>query len=241
MSDRIEPREIDRRFDVPDLEIRADAAGRTVAGIVVPFDTVARVSDGGPSYDESFRRGAFAKTIRERGDRVKLLSQHDARRNPLGRAVSLREDGRGLYGEFKVSRTAAGDEALELIRDGALDSFSVGFAPVKHVSENGVTVRTEVRLRETSLVTFPAYEDARIVGVRAALDSLAELSAEERAELIAALNTSRSDTPNVEPSSIDTAPAAVTPTEPVLDHSSRNIEIAWAMLQADIKKVVPHE
>lgn len=234
-----EPKMIDRRFDVPDLEVRSDGTGRTVSGIVVPFDVVARVSDGGPSYDESFRRGAFAKTIRERGDKVKLLSQHDARRNPLGRATELREDSKGLYGEFRVSRTNAGDEALELIRDGALDSFSVGFSPVNHVTENGVTVRTEVRLRETSLVTFPAYEDARIVGVRATLDSLAELSAEERAELIAALTDSRSDTPQGPPNT-DTAPAAVTPTEPAQDHSGRNIEIAWAMLQAEIQKAIPN-
>lgn len=157
---------ISRAFSA-DLEVRSDGTGRTLHGIVVPFDRVARVSDGGPSYDESFRMGAFAKTIRERGDRVKLLSQHDARSNPLGRATLLREDAAGLYGEFTVSRTTAGDEALELVRDGALDSFSVGFTPIKHVSERGVKVRTEVGLREASLVTFPAYVDALVGGVRA--------------------------------------------------------------------------
>jgi HK97 family phage prohead protease len=149
-----------------DLEIRSDGTGRTIHGIVVPFDTVATVSDGGPAYRESFQRGSFAKTIAERGDRVKLLSHHDRGRNPLGRATALREDAAGLYGEFAVSRTTAGDEALELVRDGALDSFSVGFAPVKAVRTGKVTVRTEVHLREASLVTFPAYEDARIAAVR---------------------------------------------------------------------------
>ena len=226
---------ITRHFE-PDLEVRASGDGRTIAGIVVPYERVARVSDGGPSYDEMFRRGAFAKTIRERGDRVKLLSQHNSRTNPLGRAVELREDNAGLYGEFRVSKTQAGDEALELVRDGALDSFSVGFAPVNHVTEGGVKVRTEVKLREASLVTFPAYEDAMITGVRSTLDALANMTAEERAELIAAL-TLRSDTPDQEPLSIDTAPAAVTPTEPV-SHSGRNIELAWAMFQADARKVL---
>lgn len=234
MSDAFEPREIDRRFDVPDLEVRSDGTGRTVAGIVVPFDTVARVSDGGPSYDESFRRGAFAKTIKERGDKVKLLSQHQAGRNPLGRAVSLREDAKGLFGEFRVSKTQAGDEALELIRDGALDSFSVGFAPVNHVTENGVKVRTEVRLREASLVTFPAYDDARILAVRGTLDALAHMTPAERAELIDALRND-SDTPQG-PQSTDTATAAVPASEPAVDHSARNIELAWAMFLADAKK-----
>lgn len=156
-----------------DLAIRADSTGRTICGIVVPFERVARVSDGGPAYDEAFQRGAFTKTIAERGDRVKLLMQHNAH-EPIGRAITLREDAAGLYGEFAVSRVAAGDEALELVRDGVIDSFSVGFRPIKHTRREGVTWRTEVGLRESSLVTFPAYEDARLAGIRAAFDALPE-------------------------------------------------------------------
>jgi hypothetical protein len=79
-----------------------------------------------------------------------------------------------------VSKTTAGDEALELLRDGALDSFSVGFAPIRHVKRDKVTVRTEVALREASLVTFPAYEDALVQAVR----SMEGLTDEDRAELV---------------------------------------------------------
>jgi uncharacterized protein len=182
---------ISRAFD-GDIEVRADASGRTVRGIFVPWDREARVSDGGPFYREAFQRGSLTKTFSERGDRVKFLSQHDARSNPLGRAVLLREDAAGAYGEFAVSRTQAGDEALELIRDGVLDSFSVGFTPVKHEKRGEVVVRTEVALREVSLVTFPAYEDARVAGIRAALDELPE---SERAALIAMWATARDLTP----------------------------------------------
>ena len=35
----------------------------------------------------------------------------------------------GLYGEFRVSKVDDGDRALELVRDGVIDSFSVGFSP----------------------------------------------------------------------------------------------------------------
>ncbi len=209
---------LSRAFDGIDLEVRSEGEGRTVAGIVVPFGRTAMVSDGGPRYLEMFEKGSFAKTIRERGDRVKLLSQHDARRNPLGRAVALKEDERGLYGEFRVSKTAAGDEALELLRDGALDSFSVGFAPINHVKRGKVTVRTEVALREASLVTFPAYEDARIEAVRA-WDALSE---DEQAELLAMYASARdlSATPGQEPADSDTAPAVVAAEEP-REHSGR--------------------
>lgn len=187
-----------------DLEVRADTTGRTIHGIVVPFGVTARVSDGGPSYEEQFQRGAFAKTIAERGARVKLLSQHEARRNPLGRATLLREDAAGLYGEFAVSRTTAGDEALELVRDGALDAFSVGFSPIKHRKEGKVTVRTEVALREASLVTFPAYQDAVVTGVR----SLVEMSDEEIVALLERMNSLRPDTsePSGQGTSTEAAP-----------------------------------
>lgn len=169
---------ISRAF-ATDIEVRAGGTGRTVHGIIVPFGVTARVSDGGPSYMEGFRKGAFARTIQHRGDRVKLLSQHDQRRNPLGRATLLREDAAGLYGEFHVSRTVAGDEVLALITDGALDSFSVGFTPIQQERDADRTVwRTEVGLRETSVVTFPAYEGALVGGVRALTpDDLAELAA----------------------------------------------------------------
>lgn len=157
-----------------DIEVRAAGEGRTVAGLVVPYDRTARVSDGGPSYDEMFVMGAFKRSIKTPGRRVPLLSQHASRENPLGRATLLREDPAGLYGEFVVSRTQAGDEALELIRDGALDSFSVGFTPIKHEKRNGTVVRTEAGIRETSVVTFAAYSDARISAVRELADEVGE-------------------------------------------------------------------
>src|SRR5664279_4006123 len=146
-----------RAFAGDDLLIREGE--RIIAGIVAPFGVVARVSDGGPSYDESFAPGAFARSIRERGDRIKLLVSHDRQALPIGRAIHLEERARGLYAEFKISRTVAGDEALTLARDGTVDSFSVGFSPVSQTGDmrRGVT-RTEVRLNEASLVAFPAYE-----------------------------------------------------------------------------------
>src|SRR5437773_762093 len=113
-----------------ELAVRDSGDGRTLFGVVAPFGTPARVSDGGPMYKEQFERGAFARTIRERGDSIRLNVAHDgARRLPIGRATLLREDAAGLYGEFKVSKTTAGEEALELARDGAV-SFSVGFQPI---------------------------------------------------------------------------------------------------------------
>jgi HK97 family phage prohead protease len=138
-----------------------------VHGIAVPFDTPTEIREFWDTYTEVFDRGAFAKTIAERGDKVKFLYQHDSAQ-PIGRATTLREDSNGLYAEFQVSATALGNDVLELVRDGTLDGLSIGFVPVRDVVTDGGAMvhRSEVKLREVSSVTFPAYEDALITGVR---------------------------------------------------------------------------
>ena len=162
-----------------DIEIRSDGTGRTVHGILVPYNTPARVSDGGPAYEEMFAPGAFTRDIQARnGDfrGVKFLYQHD-HTEPIGRAVELSEDTAGFYGAFRVARTARGDEALELLHEGVLDSFSVGFraidpAPGQPFDPREIVVRTKAALREASLVTFPAYAGALVAGVRDANEDL---------------------------------------------------------------------
>lgn len=177
---------------VADIAIRADGTGRTVHGIIVPYGQEATVSDGGPVYREMFSRGAFAADIAGRGGnfgRVKFLYQHD-RNRPIGRAIELRDDAAGVYGAFRVSATTLGDETLEMLRDGTLDSFSIGFLPVTpapgtRVPRDGLVVRTEAVLRETSAVTFAAYVGALVAGVRASdpIDFPDRASGEEAAEV----------------------------------------------------------
>lgn len=156
----------------PDVEIQRGGDGRTVHGILVPWDTPTRVYDqfgptGRPAaYNEAVARGAFPEAVANPRS-VKFLGHHNKMVNPLGRGSALRDDAAGLYGEFYVSKTTAGDEVLELVRDGALDAFSVGFLPVESVERGDVYVRTRGLLNETSIVTFAAYPGAVVGGVRA--------------------------------------------------------------------------
>lgn len=170
-----------------DLEIRSGGDGRTVHGIVVPYGQVASVSDGGPSYKEAFRQGAFTKSIADRGNRpIQLLAQHDSRQFPVGRSAEFQDTSEGLRGAFRMLNTRAGNEGLEAAREGVV-SFSVGFRPIKHEMSGGVTVRTEAALREVSLVTFPAYDGALVSGVRAQLDATEQALA---VQLLTALSAS---------------------------------------------------
>jgi HK97 family phage prohead protease len=145
--------------------------GRTVFGLAVPFETVTEIREFDTagqivSYREKFTYGSFARSIRERGHKVKLLVGHADRMLPAGKAVELREERDGLHAAFEVSDTTAGNDLLTLVRDGTVDSFSIGFTPIRERWEGDVRIHLESGLREVSAVNFPAYEGALIAGVR---------------------------------------------------------------------------
>jgi HK97 family phage prohead protease len=151
-----------RNYSV-NLELRANSDGRTIFGIAVPYNKEQRITS---TMIEVFRKGVFSEVIKA-PHRVKLLRGH-GENNVLGRATLLRETDDGLYAEFKISKTREGDEALELVKDGALDQLSVGFMPIKNRKRpDGVMERLKAHLAEVSLVTFGAYgELAAITGMR---------------------------------------------------------------------------
>lgn len=219
---------IERALTYADLEVRGD--GRTVYGLAVPFDREAVVNDGGGKYREVFRRGAFTQTINGGVARVKLFENHSHRRgdSPIGVATMLREDRAGLVGEYRVSATPDGDAALEKVRDGVYDAFSVGFAdvPGKSLRSKDLVERTEVKLREVSLVAYPAYADAAIAGIRAQHPELTDEVLERLLALAADLDTRQTEAAAGTSDSEQSAPVD----EPVVGHSPRTREQRIAAL-----------
>jgi uncharacterized protein len=149
---------IERRIAPVHLELRAD--GRTLVGTLVPYGQEARIG----KYTEKFVYGAFADA-----EPVPLLAVHNHENLPLGLTRSLTETPSGLEAELRVSQTTAGDEALTLVRDGALSGLSIGFLPItdKWNAMRTVVERIKAKLVEVSLTSFPAYESARIMALRA--------------------------------------------------------------------------
>jgi HK97 family phage prohead protease len=105
--------------------------------------------------------------VRGKGDRLKLFRNHD-HSVAIGRAEKL--DTRhpdGLYAEWRIFKTPAGDQALVEIAEGALDTFSIGFRAVKaQRGADGAREILEAEIHETSLVPLAAYEGARVLAVR---------------------------------------------------------------------------
>lgn len=146
------------RSFAPELEIRSSAKGgdgRTIEGIAVPYGRRQRISS---DLVEQFARGAFNAQLAA-AHRVKFAREHPTHGGALiGRAVELRDDAAGLWGAWRVSATQAGDEALELARDGVLDELSVGFIERQNRRlDDGTIERVTAHLVEVSLVLAGAY------------------------------------------------------------------------------------
>ncbi|MFI0847728.1 HK97 family phage prohead protease, partial [Mesorhizobium sp. IMUNJ 23232] len=77
-------------------------------------------------------RGAFARSIRDRGAAgIRMLYQHDPA-EPIGVWTELREDTRGLFVRGQLAKNVVrAREVLSLMRAGALDGLSIGFRAVK--------------------------------------------------------------------------------------------------------------
>ena len=148
------------------MELRSvDAGGRTVVGVVAPYDEVTYL---GPHPDgELIRRGAFRRSIGQR-KRIPLLRNHEIDRT-LGWSSRFAEGETGLEGEFVVNQGGPGDDLLDELRDGYLTGMSVGFRPIKtERGERGVHHVVEAALVEVSMVGIPAYQGAGMLALRSA-------------------------------------------------------------------------
>lgn len=144
-------------LDLPSTQIEIrDEEKREIFGRIIPYGEQITIR-GRP---ESFAMGAVQDV---QPLNVKLLPHHD-QKTPVGRMMSLEERDDGAYASFIISKTQQGDELLQLVKDGVLDSFSPGFIPGEQ-DKAGVHRRVKA-LPEVSLVTFPAYESAKVLAVR---------------------------------------------------------------------------
>jgi len=135
--------------------------GRTVTGFAGVFGNI----DAG---NDRLWKGAFKKTLTERGKRIRHLWQHDTMNPPIAAVRELREVGRDdlpdelkqsypdATGALLVAReyldTPRGSEVLAGIQVGAITEMSFGYDPVKYDFEGEASKEIQIRnLREVRL------------------------------------------------------------------------------------------
>jgi phage head maturation protease len=148
-----------------ELHVRGEES-REIDLRIMPWGVVGRTNEG----PERFRRGAF-RGVDPSTVTLEAIGAHAAEPGVrlAGRGISLEERDDGAYMTLRASRTRAGDELLELARDGVYRGASVVFAEVPGGSvrgRDGVTERTRVDLRRVGIVERGAYPTAEVLAVR---------------------------------------------------------------------------
>jgi HK97 family phage prohead protease len=134
-------------------ELRSD--GRTLYGLAAPYDQPAKIG----SFTERIARGAFARTLRDKGD-VMLCRDHKLdqvlARTANGSLV-LDDAADGLRFRATLAEFSMADDALAQARAGLLAGCSIGFYVRDDAWNGGRDQRT---LREIELIEISAVQAA---------------------------------------------------------------------------------
>lgn len=205
------------RFTAPSVTIEAAPGedSRVVSGVAVPYNEIATVSDGS---QVRFAPGSLPTD----GKAPKLFMYHDASQ-AVGVVTDRVETDAGMLFSAKISRTALGNDALQLALDGVLDSVSVGVDPVEYTVEaaTGVITVTKGNWLELSLVPIPAFAGATIDTVKASIHQDDET-----------VGNNPTNTPEEESPVEETAPApaeeTIVPTQPIYAQAKREYRMPSA-------------
>lgn len=149
-----------------------DLTKRTVSGYFARFNNVD--SDG-----DMIKEGAFMKTVAETGpggsNRIKHLKNHDPGQM-IGKLVTLKEDGTGLFFTSIISTNSHGKDALIEYQEGLLTEHSIGYQTIQsEEAKESYNILSEIKLWEGSAVTWGANELTPVTGIK----SLVALSIDE--------------------------------------------------------------
>jgi HK97 family phage prohead protease len=104
-------------------------------------------------------RGAFSKTIQERGPNgkqlIKYLLDHD-KYKVVAKLQVLQEDEKGLYYEGKIGSHAAGQDFMKMVESELINQHSFGFKTIKEQYDQQAKANRikEVFLYEGSAIQF---------------------------------------------------------------------------------------
>lgn len=138
------------------------------SGLFKGYASVFNIID---AHKEAMLPGSFSNSLRKwqrAGNMPKMLWQHDNTK-PIGIWLQIEEDDKGLYVTGQILRCLKrGDEVYHLLKNGVIDSLSIGFLPRQSHQDSSNTLRyhSDVDLVEISLVTYPANPQARILNVK---------------------------------------------------------------------------
>ncbi|SDI40057.1 HK97 family phage prohead protease [Pseudomonas abietaniphila] len=149
------------KLDCPFEVKAADDAGN--------FEGYAAVFENVDLGDDVIVKGAFTSVKTARNGKLKLALYHDLTR--LVGTADFNQDDHGLYVKGQVNlKVSYARDAYELMKDGSLDSMSIGFntleADFQQRAGRQVRVIKSAELWEASFVPFGMNPDAQVLSVK---------------------------------------------------------------------------
>jgi HK97 family phage prohead protease len=247
----------DRSWDLDDVIIRSGGDGRTVEAYAAVFDNAQEITDRHGHYMEEIDRTAFNRTLSHGIDRLGVYYHHgmtihgtpsDLGSVPVGRAVEVRPDKRGLLTVTRYNRSDLADAVLESIRNGDIRGYSFRGRIIRSNPSRPPRIRPggklpmwrhlELGLTEYGPTPSPAYAGAGILAVRSA-GLVAAL--DEAKQLITDLSSVTPQDSADDPATPDVGPGAEDPRDA---HSGRlrqrHLALKRAMRERGIQRGVNH-
>lgn len=157
-------------MDRKSISFKADDASENTGRNISGYGSVSGNVDSG---GDVVMPGAFAESLKS-GRKVKMLWNHNSD-EPCGVWAEIVEDEKGLRVSGIISETARGRDIIALLKDGAIDSLSIGYRTVDAEWKGETRLIHKAELWEVSIVVFPMNELATIDSVKAAAMSKREL------------------------------------------------------------------
>lgn len=131
------------------------------------------------SYGTCTVKGCFSSAMKRlaEGETIPVLWQHDTH-EPIGKFQSMKDDEKGCYAEIQLDlNVERAREAFSLAKNKIISGLSIGGVINKTVWDdvNKVLMMTDIDLYETSVVTFPACDTARIDDCRSSTVNIREM------------------------------------------------------------------
>lgn len=152
---------------------------RQVAIYLAKFDNI-------DSDNDMIKKGAFTKSIQERGPdspsnrKIAFLRWHDWEK-PIGKFLTLEEDDFGLFAVSQLGTSQLGEDAFRDYTDGIIREHSIGFQYIQdkmkfiedmNAPDKGYFMISELKLYEGSAVTFGANSETNVIDVMKSEDKV---------------------------------------------------------------------
>tara|TARA_R110000868_G_scaffold244322_2_gene500498 strand:+ start:99 stop:1625 length:1527 start_codon:yes stop_codon:yes gene_type:complete len=149
-------------FSATEINLTANTAKREISGLIVPFNSRGYTSAG----EVVFEKGAFGEVT---ANKIKLLRDHRIDQ-PVGRMISVSETPMGLEATFKLGSSTRAQDTLLEAAEGLKDGLSIGAKLDQWSEKDGVIYVSAATIKEVSVVTEPAFSEARIALVASATE-----------------------------------------------------------------------